>query len=153
MRRFSQVLNFCMFGWKTTPMSAGYSSTPLVKKLGIKPGFKVLTSNAPEHYGNLLGPLPEGAEYVDEGENLDFIHLFALEKQELEINFHHLMKKLAKNGSLWVSWPKKASKVKTELSDAIVRETGLKAGLVDVKVCAVDQVWSGLKFMYRVKDR
>jgi len=133
-------------------MTAGYSNTPLVKKLGIKDGFKVLFVNQPTDYLNLLGQLPDVVEAADQ-KNIDFIHYFTKCKSELESEILSLKGKLAKTGTLWVSWPKKSSNVDTDLDGNIVRLTGLNAGLVDVKVCAVSDIWSGLKFMYRKKDR
>jgi hypothetical protein len=133
---------------------AGYSGTPLIKKLGIKTGFRLIFINAPSNYDEILGELPDGVEIKDEIEHpLDFVQFFTKERVELEIQFPILMQALSKSGMLWVSWPKKASKVLTDLNEAIIRDVGLDNGLVDVKVCAVDAVWSGLKFVYRVKDR
>ncbi|MEQ8924230.1 MAG: DUF3052 domain-containing protein [Fulvivirga sp.] len=134
-------------------MNAGYSGTPLAKKLGIKEGFKVLFVNQPDHYFHLFTDLPEIEEAKKSDTDLDFIHLFVLSLTELEKHFNTCKNQLTKNGTLWVSWPKKASKVETDLDGNIVREYGLANGLVDVKVCAVDETWSGLKFMYRIKDR
>jgi hypothetical protein len=134
---------------------AGYSPNPLLKKLGIKEHFKIQVFNAPDNYWEDLGPLPanvEGVEKADE-EEIDFIHFFTKSADEMKREIGTLKASLKKTGMLWISWPKKASKVPTDMSDGIVRSTGLDAGLVDVKVCAVDDVWSGLKFMYRIKDR
>ena len=132
-------------------MPVGYSGTPLVKKLGIKENFKILMINEPANYPDLLGDLPLGVLRVDS--SADFIHFFTKEKEELVRVLPQLKLLLEKNGMLWVSWPKKASKVSTDVSDAVVKEEGLGIGLVDTKVCAVDEVWSGLKFVYRTKDR
>ena len=135
-------------------MPAGYSGTPLAKKLGIKPGFRILLEDEPEYYFNLFDDLPEITLIEDDSsEEIDFIHFFVKEIAALEARFDVLKGRLQKNGMMWISWPKKASKVPTTVDDAIVRATGLQKGLVDVKVCAVDEVWSGLKFVYRVKDR
>ncbi|QSE99234.1 DUF3052 domain-containing protein [Fulvivirga lutea] len=134
-------------------MNAGYSGTPLAKKLGIKEGYKVLFVNQPEHYFNLFADLPEIEEAKKTDSELDFIHLFVFTHKEMDAHFKSCKSQLAKKGTLWVSWPKKASKVPTDLDGNIVREYGLANGLVDVKVCAVDKTWSGLKFMYRIKDR
>jgi len=134
-------------------MTAGYSTTPLIKKLGIKPNNKVLLVNEPVYYLDLLGEMPSGVTIGIDESSLDFIHLFIKEKDELLELLSQLKEILSKNGMIWVSWPRKASKVDADVSDAVVREAGLEIGLVDVKVCAVDEVWSGLKFMYRVKDR
>jgi hypothetical protein len=133
---------------------AGYSKRSLVEKLGIKPGHKVYLANAPSNYRETLGELPEKAGFVKSLNGAcDFIQFFAKEKSVLEMAFPSLKKHLATNGSLWVSWPKGAAKIKTDLNENVVREIGLQNGLVDVKVCAVDDVWSGLKFVFRLKDR
>lgn len=135
-------------------MSAGYSGTPLVKKLGIKEGFRVALVGAPDGFRRELEGLPDGVSFVTSVQGqLDFILFFATTRSELVGNFSRLAARLAPTGMLWISWPKKASGVQTDLSDAVVRETGLDVGLVDVKVCAVNEVWSGLKFVIRVKDR
>lgn len=133
---------------------AGYSKTKLIDKLGIKSGNLMYVLNPPDDYFKLLGKLHNEIT-VSENllNNLDFIHFFAKEKILLEENFPVLKNHLSKNGSLWISWPKGASKVHTDLNENIVREIGLREGLVDVKVCAIDDIWSGLKFVYRVKDR
>ncbi|MTI40409.1 DUF3052 domain-containing protein [Fulvivirga lutimaris] len=134
-------------------MSAGYSGTPLAKKLGIKAGFKVLLMNEPEYYPTLFDDLPEIITDFNNADEVDFIHLFALKLKDFEMHFDQCKSRLVKNGTMWVSWPKKASKIETDLDGNVVREYGLNHGLVDVKVCAVDETWSGLKFMYRLKDR
>ena len=135
-------------------MTAGYSKTPLVKKLGIKPGFTVLLVNEPANLRSLLGELPEDVSFVDQSSSpVDYIHFFTKEKTELLAQIGTLKSAIKKDGLLWISWPKKASKVPTDVTEALVRETGLNAGLVDVKICAVDEIWSGLKFVYRLKDR
>ena len=133
---------------------AGYSGTPLVKKLGIKSGQRLAIINAPDGYGDTLGTLSDGLETVSPSEGpLDFIQLFTVSRARLEAEFPRLRDTLAQAGMLWVSWPKRSSDVDTDLSDNVVREVGLGYGLVDVKVCAVDQTWSGLKFVRRLKDR
>ena len=134
---------------------AGYSGTPLIKKLGIKPDFRILLQNEPPHYFDLITPLPENIKVIKKSakEAVDFIHLFVLERKIFEKEFNALKKNLKKDGMMWISWPKKSSKVPTDLDENIIREFGLANGLVDVKVCAVDEVWSGLKFMYLTKDR
>lgn len=133
---------------------AGYSGTPLIKKLGIKPGYNVCVLNMPEEYLNWLSPLPEGTSVKEKlaGE-LDLIHLFVKDRETFQQWFVKCKKNLRKDGMLWISWPKKSSKVPTDLDESVIREFGLKESLVDVKVCAVDETWSGLKFVYRVKDR
>jgi len=135
-------------------MSAGYSGKPLAQKLGIKKGDVVAFSNAPDDYDRLLGKLPDGVIVARELEGqLDFIQFFATERASLEREFPRLKARLEQGGTIWVSWPKASSGLQTDLSDGVVREVGLKNGLVDVKVCAVDDSWSGLKFVRRVKDR
>lgn len=136
-------------------MPAGYSQTPLVRKLGIKPGDRILLIKAPTHYLELLGELPQNVSVINkksEG-NLPFIHLFAKNSRDLIEQFPTAKELLAKDGMLWVSWIKKSSKMETDISESDVRRLGLDLGLVDVKICAVDEDWSGLKFMYRKKDR
>jgi len=131
---------------------AGYSGTPLVKKLGIKPGQSVYFLNTPDHYLDLLVDLPR--DIVIGGDApYDFIHAFTRRQTDLFAALPHLKHLMKKDGMLWVSWPKKASKLATDLDGNIVREFGLKSGLVDVKVAAIDEDWSGLKFVYRVEDR
>lgn len=135
---------------------AGYSKTPLAKKLGIKSGMHVYLINAPENFEEALAPLPEDVEFVTSlaaGTVTPFIHIFSKDSAELEAALPTLKSQLTMDGTLWISWPKKASKVPTDLSGGVVRELGLASGLVDVKVCAVDEIWSGHKFVYRVKDR
>jgi len=122
---------------------AGYLGTPLIQKLGIKSGMKIYLVNAPPGY-----PVASSGTTP-----YDFIHFFIKERKQLLKSFPELKKKLSQSGMLWISWPKGASKVPTDLNDNVVREIGLANGLVDVKVCAVDDVWSGLKFVYRLKDR
>ncbi|MDA1189785.1 MAG: DUF3052 family protein [Chloroflexi bacterium] len=133
---------------------AGYSGTPLIKKLGIKPGFTVTTLNAPSHYWNLLGPLPDGVRNIALTDGpLDVVHLFVTQRADLVTQLEEAKPQVKQNGMVWVSWPKKASKVPTDVTEDVVREVALAAGLVDVKVCAVDEVWSGLKLVRRLKDR
>ena len=132
---------------------AGYSGTPLVKKLGIKPGFNIAFAGAPPSYANELDLPPNVSINPRPGKPLDFAQLFVKSEKELEIKFSQYANRLNTSGMLWVSWPKKSSGVSTDLSENIVREIGLAAGLVDVKICAVDEVWSGLKFVFRFEDR
>ena len=132
---------------------AGYSGTPLVKKLGIKENVNAALVNAPPGFRKELD-LPKGVTLNSRTQKpLDFILFFAGSKHALETRFLLYAAKLASSGMLWISWLKKASGVTTDLTDNVVREIGLAAGLVDAKVCAVDEVWSGLKFVFRVKDR
>lgn len=133
---------------------AGYSETPLVKKLGIKSGFDIAFVNSPADFVQGL-ELPSETIVCSASSRkpLDFVLLFVKSKQELAKRFSLSAARLKPNGMLWVSWPKKTSGVKTDLTENVVRELGLTEGLVDVKVCAVDEVWSGLKFVFRLKDR
>ncbi len=135
-----------------TPRSFGYSGTPLVDKLGIKPGARLQLVSEPEDFAGLLGPLPDGSRVAVQGV-LDFAMLFVKSQSDLRKRFARLRDRLESNGMLWVAWPKKTSGVETDLTEGIVREFGLESGLVDVKVCAVDDTWSGLKFVRRLKDR
>jgi len=141
------------FGGRTTSMP-GYSGTPLPKKLGIKPGFRVWLVDAPADVRAELKTQLDECERVREAKApLDFAMLFTKSTAHLVREFERISKRLAPAGMLWVSWPKKSSGVPADLDENVVREIGLAAGLVDVKVCAVTDVWSGLKFVRRVKDR
>jgi len=133
---------------------AGYSGTPLIKKLGIKPGFNVTFVNPPPDFVRGL-ELPAETIVRSSGsrQQLDFVLLFVRSRQELATKFPMSAARLKPDGMLWVSWPKKASGIQSDLTDNVVRELGLSEGLVDVKVCAVDDVWSGLKFVFRLRDR
>ena len=132
--------------------AAGYSGTPLVAKLGIKPGSRLQFVDPPANISTLIGSLPDGTRTTARG-SLDFAMLFVKKRSELVKRFGKLRDRLEAHGTLWVSWPKKASRVATDLTENVVREVGLAEGLVDVKVCAVDETWSGLKFVRRLKDR
>jgi hypothetical protein len=131
----------------------GYSGTPLPKKLGIKAGFRVLLANAPAEVRTELREALAECLAVKQADGLDFVMIFTKSRAELTREFVRTAQLLAPAGMLWVSWPKKSSGVVTDLDENVVREIGLDAGLVDVKVCAVTEVWSGLKFVRRVKDR
>ncbi|PYP89776.1 MAG: DUF3052 domain-containing protein [Candidatus Angelobacter sp. Gp1-AA117] len=133
---------------------AGYSKRSLVEKLGIKPGHKVYLGNPPSDYRKTLGSLPEDATLLKVLKGpCGFIQFFTKGKAELESTFPKLKKNLEQEGSLWISWPKGASKIKTDLNENVVRDIGLRHGLVDIKICAIDDIWSGLKFVVRLKDR
>jgi hypothetical protein len=133
---------------------AGYSGTPLPKKLCIKEGARVALVDAPAGFAAVLGALPAGAGFVSPArKGLDVVLLFARSRAGLVRRFESLAARLAADGSLWVAWPKRASGVETDLAEPYVRQHGLDVGLVDVKVCAVDETWSGLRFVYRRKDR
>jgi hypothetical protein len=132
----------------------GYSGTPLPKKLGIKDGARVRVFDMPGDVHAALKQSLAQCEILPEGKvQADFAMLFTKSKSELSVKFAQITKQLAPAGMLWISWPKKSSGVATDLSEDIVRQIGLSAGLVDVKVCAVTEVWSGLKFVRRLKDR
>jgi hypothetical protein len=132
---------------------AGYSGTPLVKKLGIKPGFNIVFVNAPSGYAQELDLPTDVTINSRSAKPIDFAQLFVKREKELLTKFPEYARRLQPSGMLWVSWPKKSSGVPTDLTENIVRDIGLNAGLVDVKICAVDEVWSGLKFVFRLKDR
>lgn len=133
---------------------AGYSGTPLPKKLGVKPNQRIALVNAPQDFAKVLGRLPENAAIVKRLNGpLDLILLFVDREQTLAKQFPILADKLQSNGMIWVAWPKKSSGVATDLVFEKVQRIGLDCGLVDVKICAVDDVWSGLKFVIRLKDR
>lgn len=132
----------------------GYSGTPLPKKLGIKKEFRVALPDMPAEVRAELKQALADCELVRDGHGpLDFAMMFVKSQAEMKKNFARLARQLAPAGMLWVSWPKKSSRVVTDLDENIVRRIGLDAGLVDIKVCAVTEVWSGLKFVIPVKDR
>ncbi len=137
---------------KPSPFMAGYSGTPLVRKLGIRPNERVTTIGAPKHYEALLENLPQGAVISTRLTlGAQFVHLFTARRSELEKRLADLRLKLADAGALWVSWPKKSSGVTTDITEDMIRAVGLPLGFVDVKVCAVDETWSGLKLMIRAR--
>ncbi len=134
--------------------TAGYSGTPLSKKLGIKAGYRLLVFNAPKPYAEFFEILPEDVEEADYSDGkVDFIHIFATTSKELAGSFAKAKPALKMDGCLWISWPKKASTITSEIDKFDVMKLGQEGGLVDVKVAAIDDDWSGHKFMYRVKDR
>jgi len=133
---------------------AGYSGTPLAKKLGIKEGSRIALVNAPKDFESELVGLPDNVEFIKRStKSLDMILFFVLTEQALARDFSKHATKLTANGMLWIAWPKKSSGVATDLTESRVQRIGLDAGLVDVKVCAINEIWSGLKFVYRLKDR
>lgn len=133
---------------------AGYSGTPLAKKLGIRAGSRVLVSGAPDAYRMALEPLPEAVTFVKKlSDSVDVIHVFATQRAKLASALAGYRREMRANASVWVSWPKKAAKVATDITEDTVREVALPLGLVDVKVCAVDEVWSGLKLVVRKELR
>jgi hypothetical protein len=133
----------------------GYSGTPLVKKLGIKPGARlVVVGDAPDEYKTWLGPLPERATITGRGKPpFQAVHVFTTRRAELAKHLAHLRKTLEPTGFVWVSWPKKTSRVPTNITEDVIREVALPLGFVDIKVCAVSEVWSGLKLVIRVSER
>ncbi len=133
---------------------AGYSGTPLPRKLGIKPESRLALLGAPEDFDATLGEMPPGVSVRRSARGpLDVIVAFFSERAELERRLPALIKALDQAGGLWIAWPKRASGLATDLGDGVVRELGLAAGLVDNKVCAIDATWSGLRFVYRLRDR
>jgi hypothetical protein len=133
---------------------AGCSGSRLAQKLGIKPGITVTVLGAPGNYGQLVGSAAKTVTFSKaQGSNLLFIHLFVTDRSELEKALRLLRPRLADAGTLWVSWPKKASRVATDVTEDVVRAVALPLQLVDVKVCAVDEIWSGLKLVIRRKHR
>jgi hypothetical protein len=130
------------------PVPSGYSGTPLVQKLGIKPGFRIFVAGAPADYASITGKLPARVTIVPRLTGaIDMVHLFAANAAGLGDKLRLYRTAIKPDGMVWVSWPKKSSGVTTDLSDIVLRDTALPLGLVDIKVCAVDQTWSGLKFV------
>ncbi|HEX5386477.1 MAG TPA: DUF3052 domain-containing protein [Gemmatimonadales bacterium] len=139
-------------------MAAGYSRRTLAEKLGIKPGMRVIAVGAPPGYAALLAPLPADATLVARlGRDARLIHAFFEQRAALDAGLPRLAAALARDGALWISWPKRSaasgSPRESDLTENVVRAAGLALGLVDVKVCAVDERWSGLKFVRRLRDR
>jgi hypothetical protein len=133
---------------------SGYSGTPLAKKLGIKNNFRIKLVGQPDHYFKLFSDWPEGVKEVKGNKvKKDFIHYFTKEADKLNADIKGLKNEIEPNGMIWISWPKKAAKIETDVTEDAVRNIALKNGLVDIKVCAVDEIWSGLKLVIRVKDR
>lgn len=133
---------------------AGYSGTPLAKKLGIKEGHRVGVLNAPEHFAALLEPLPSGVELLsDVRSRRDVVVAFVRARRELESKLTAMTKAALPDGAIWVAWPKKAAKIPTDMTEDVVREVALPTGLVDNKVCAIDDVWSGLRLVARKQRR
>lgn len=137
-----------------SPGTAGYSGTPLVVKLGIKPGARLGLLQAPDNFGAVLGGLPEGVKVQQRSRGpLDVVVAFFVRRAELQRRLPALRAALEPSGGLWIAWPKRTSGVVTDLGEADVRRIGLAAGLVDNKICAIDATWSGLRFVYRLADR
>jgi len=136
------------------PTMAGYSGTPLPQKLGIKPGLTIVIINAPMNYRRLLGTIPEGVTFSDRLKpDPSFVHVFIKKRSELEKRLSVLREKITDSGTVWVSWPKKSSGMLTDVTEDLVRAVALPLGFVDVKVCAIDETWSGLKLMIRRENR
>jgi hypothetical protein len=132
----------------------GYSGTPLAKKLGIKEGFTIRLVNQPRNYFDLFTDLPGNVKLLKEtNSNKDLIHYFTKRAADLHKDIVDLKNEIFPNGTIWISWPKKAAKIETDITEDVIRNIALANGLVDVKVCAVDEVWSGLKLVVPVKDR
>ena len=135
-------------------MSSGYSGTPLAKKLGIRPGWRICVRNAPAGYSRSLEARARGtAIQAEPWSGMEFAQTFCTSKKQLKVELRSLPGQLAPAGMLWISWPKQTSGVASDLSGKVVREMGFESGLVDIKVCAIDDIWSGLKFVIRLKDR
>ena len=136
-------------------MTAGYSGTPLVKKLGIKSGYRIALLNAPADYLELLGELPADVAIDREltAADCDFVQAFYVWRADYEADFPRLKTAIHKDGMVWISWYKKAAKLPTDITEDVVRAVALAGGLVDVKVAAIDAQWSGLKLVYRRADR
>jgi hypothetical protein len=133
---------------------AGYSGTPLAKKLGLKEETRLYAANAPRNYLKVLHPLPQGVRLSKRmDDKIDIIHLFATQRARLVEALRGTLKKMKSDAAIWVSWPKKASKVETDITEDTIREIALPMGLVDIKVCAVDETWSGLKLVIRKELR
>lgn len=138
----------------TKPPASGYSGTRLTVKLGIREGSRVLTLGSPPEYPRALGELPAGATLVSRlSATVDLVHLFATRRVELVRHLEKLRASLRPDVPVWVSWPKKVAKVPTDITEDVIREVALPMGFVDVKVCAVNEVWSGLKLVVRKELR
>jgi hypothetical protein len=133
---------------------AGYSGTPLAKKLGINAGSKVFADGAPADYTSLLAPLPDGVAFVNKlTTSVNVVHLFTKSSSALDAKLRRWRDAIRSDAAIWISWPKKASKVPTDITEDVIRHVALPMGFVDVKVCAVDDTWSGLKLVIRKEQR
>jgi hypothetical protein len=146
-------VHFSLIEFQIEMATSGYSGTPLLKKLGIAPGAKVLVLNEPKGYWDWVSPLPEGVAAKTRGPGLNFVHLFVTSQSIFKKEVLAARKSIVPDGMIWISWPKRSSGVVTDLDENVIRDFALKNGLVDVKVCAVDKVWSGLKLVIPVKLR
>ena len=137
-----------------SPKPAGYSGTPLPTKLGIKEGHRLALLGAPDGFANTLGALPGGVQVSRQARGrFDVLVCFLTQRRELERRFASLKQALDPSGGLWIGWPKRASGLPTDVTEDVVREVAIANGLVDNKVCAIDETWSGLRLVYRLKDR
>jgi hypothetical protein len=135
-------------------MAAGYSGTPLAKKLGIVEGTRIFLLDAPNNYLELAAPVPERAQVVKKmDDRTDIVHLFTTKRARLTALLRSSLAKLRPDAAIWVSWPKKASKIPTDITEDTIRQVALPMGLVDIKVCAINEVWSGLKLVVRKENR
>jgi hypothetical protein len=134
--------------------ASGYSGKALAQKLGITPWTRVKTRNAPANYQQLLGALPHGVPISTRLRRpIDLVHIFSIARAHLRAELRRALEEIEQDGAIWVSWPKKASGVRTDVTLDVIREVALPLGLVDVKVCAVDETWSGLKLVIRKVNR
>lgn len=132
----------------------GYSGTPLAKKLGIQPGFTLAVVNPPGEYRQIVDPMPDGVTILSAvSGSTDMVHLFCTQRADLTNVLTRTIAHLRADATVWVSWPKKASRVPTDITENTIREVALPLGLVDIKVCAVDEIWSGLKLVFRKENR
>jgi hypothetical protein len=133
---------------------AGYSGAPLAKKLGIKPGCRLFVADAPRNYAELVAPLPEGVQLTAKlRADTDVVHVFSTRRAKLAEALRSSLAKMKPEGAIWVSWPKKASRMETDITEDTIRQLALPMGLVDIKVCAVDETWSALKLVLRKEKR
>jgi len=134
--------------------AAGYSKTPLAKKLGIKEGFKIRLVNQPDYYFSLFTDMPENCSIINDKKiKKNFIHYFARQAKKLQKDILLIKKEIEEDGIIWVSWYKKTSKIPTDVTENFIRELALANGLVDIKVCAIDETWSALKLVIPIRDR
>ena len=151
---YNRCINKVEMPNKESVQNSGYSATPLAKKLGIKEGFKIRIVNQPTYYFDLFTVMPENISILaDKKVKKNLIHYFTKQAKDLHKDITSLKNEIEQDGAIWISWPKKASKVTTDITEDFIRELALANGLVDIKVCAVDETWSGLKLVIPVKNR
>ena len=139
---------------RSVTATVGYSKKPLGQKLGIRSWSRVKTRNAPPNYQQMLGPLPNDVQVSTRLRRpVDLVHIFSIARAQLDAELRRALEEIEQDGAVWVSWPKKSSRVETDITEDVVRELALPLGLVDVKVCAVDETWSGLKLVIRKSHR